>query len=920
MSGVLSMLQFGTPLALLGLLSLPIIWWLLRFTPPKSKQIKFPPIRILLGLPTQEETPDKTPWWLLLLRLGLAALLIFAVSQPYLQPKGSTILPPGHRLIVLDDGWASAQTWSTKRDFLVQVLEQARNDGATVTVAGTAPVAGALSFINQPARDALERARLMKPSALNTDRLALLEKLKAAALKDVASTIWLADGTDSKTAEAFAKALSAIAPLQIFASPASELPMALAPLQFEGSDIKISALRNAAAGNQASIKAIATNGRTLTVMPVDFGSTTEKQITLSLPTALRNEISAIAIEGQDHAGARQLFDDQWRRRIIALQSGQGNVAGQLLLAPLHYVKRGLEPYAELFEPQSDAELSALMDAGLSMLVFADVGAITDEQVQKLTPWIERGGILLRFAGPRLATTTDTLLPVTLRQGDRSLGSSLSWETPQGLAAFPDTSPFAGLAIDPNIKVQKQVLAEPSPELPDRTWASLEDGTPLVTAEKRGKGLLVLFHTTANADWSNLPLSGLFLEMLQRVAGLDATSTATVSQSTEASFVPRLLLSGEGVLVAPSTAIQPLTRAAMETAKASLATPPGLYVRQGRERAINHALDATALVAMPSNLGGTAVQPYAQAPRQNVAPLLFAAAALFFLLDSLATIWLGGGWKRAATMASITLSLLVLQPPTAEAQANSTESISSATEAEMKAALETSLAYVITGDAELDDTSKAGLRGLSLLLMDRTSTVLADPVGVDLAKDELVFYPILYWPVPENVEPLSDAVRTKIAAYMKNGGTIFFDTRDGGLDTSTGTGGNASLQTLLAKLDLPPLEPVPDKHVLTRSFYLLDRFPGRYDGPAPWVEAQAASDAAASGAADGVSSIIIGANDYAAAWAVDDNGAPLNAIVGSADRQREFAFRTGINIVMYALTGNYKADQVHIPALLERLGQ
>jgi hypothetical protein len=912
MSSFLSLLQFGTPLALLGLISLPIIWWLLRFTPPKPKQIKFPPIRILLGLPTQEETPDKTPWWLLLLRLGLAALLIFAVAQPFLQPRTTDVLPTGHRLIVVDDGWASAQTWPQKRDFLLQVLEQARSEGVPVTLTGTAPIATAFSDVKLPARDALERARLMKPQALSSDRMALIEKLKTADINDVASVVWLSDGVDATSSEAFATALAAIAPTRIYAPQASDLPLALAPPTFEGNDIKISALRNAAAPTTATIKAIATNGRTLTEMPVDFGTANEKQVTLNLPTALRNEISAIAIEGQDHAGARQLFDDRWRRRTVALQSGQGNVAGQLLLAPLHYAKRGLEPYAELYEPQSDAELSALMDAGLSMLVLADVGAISEAQTQKLNPWIEQGGVLLRFAGPRLATASDTLLPVSLRQGDRSLGSSLSWETPQGLAAFPDASPFAGLAIDPNIKVQRQVLAEPTPELQERTWASLEDGTPLVTAEKRGKGLLVLVHVTANADWSNLPLSGLFLDMLQRVAGLDAASTQTTTEATDFNFVPRLLLSGEGALVAPTGSIQPITPQAMETAKASVATPPGIYLRQGRERAINHSFDATTLNAMAATVGGASVQPYTEAPRQDLAPYMFAVAALFFLLDTLATIWLGGGLKRAVTVASVVLALMLAQPPTVEAQ--------EVNEADIKAALETSLAYVITGDGELDDTSKAGLKGLSLVMADRTSTSLADPVGVDLAEDELVFYPVLYWPVPDTVEPLTDAVRNKIAAYMKNGGTIFFDTRDGGLDASVSGGGNTSLQTLLAKLDLPPLEPVPEKHVLTRSFYLLDRFPGRYDGPAPWVEAQNRGEVASAGAADGVSSIIIGANDYAAAWAIDDAGQPLNALVGSADRQREFAFRTGVNVVMYALTGNYKADQVHIPAFLERLGQ
>jgi hypothetical protein len=919
MSSFFNSLQFVTPLALLGLLSLPIIWWLLRFTPPKPQQIKFPPIRILLGLPTQEETPDKTPWWLLLLRLALAAIFVFAVAQPFLQPKGANILPNGHRLIVVDNGWASAQEWPTRRDFLLGVLEQARIDGAPVTLVGTAPVAEGLAATKISAREALDKARLMKPMALGTDRLALIDKLKQADLKDVAAIIWLSDGLENGSAESFAKSLAAKAPVQIYMPEAQKLPLALGPLAFEGSDIKVTVLRNANGPRNATVKAIATNGRTLTELPVDFASANEKQVTLNLPTALRNDISALALEGQDHAGARQLFDDRWRRRSVALQSGQSAVATQLLLSPLHYVKRGLEPYAELSEPETEADLAAQIDAGLTMLVLADVGAIAEQQATKLNDWVMKGGILLRFAGPRLATTPDSLLPVALRQGDRALGSALSWETPQGLASFPETSPFAGLTIDPKIKVQRQVLAEPSPELPERTWASLDDGTPLVTAEKRGKGLLVLFHVTANADWSNLPLSGLFLDMLQRVAGLDAGATQMDTQNAEANFAPRLMLAGDGSLTAPDGSVQPLSAKAMETAKASPASPPGLYVRQGRERAINHSFNAATLTAMPTTLNGTTVQPYTKAPRQNLSPLLFAVAALLFLLDTLATLWLGGGLRRNVSVAAVLAAFLFLpvMPVSTKAQDASPPTFS---EADIKASLQTRLAYVKTGDTTLDETSAAGLRGLTFVLTDRTSTSLAEPVGLDINTDELVFYPLIYWPVPDTAEPLSDATRGKLARYMKNGGTIFFDTRDGGLDVSSTGGGNTVLQTILAKLDLPPLEPVPEKHVLTRSFYLLDRFPGRFEGPAPWVEAQAAGESSATGAADGVSSIIIGANDYAAAWAINDNGEALNAVVPGSDRQREFAFRTGVNIVMYALTGNYKADQVHIPALLERLGQ
>jgi len=162
--------------------------------------------------------------------------------------------------------------------------------------------------------------------------------------------------------------------------------------------------------------------------------------------------------------------------------------------------------------------------------------------------------------------------------------------------------------------------------------------------------------------------------------------------------------------------------------------------------------------------------------------------------------------------------------------------------------------------------------------------------------------------------------------MKQGGMILFDTRDQNQRTFDEMGlgvtpGQTGLSALIGQLDLPRLEPAPQEHVLTKSFYLLDSFPGRWDGGPLWVEARSGSNEPGRAVrADGVSSIIITSNDFAGAWARDDNGQPLLPVVPGGEVQREMAYRTGVNIVMYALTGNYKADQVHLPALLERLGQ
>ena len=311
------------------------------------------------------------------------------------------------------------------------------------------------------------------------------------------------------------------------------------------------------------------------------------------------------------------------------------------------------------------------------------------------------------------------------------------------------------------------------------------------------------------------------------------------------------------------------------------------------------------------------------------PIMLAALALV-VLDALIVFLLAGGFGQLLrTRAPATGALLVLvlatallTAPPARAQQNDEQAL--------KSTLETRLAYVITGDAEVDRISKAGLQGLTLFLAQRTALEGGDPIGLDPARDELSFYPLIYWPiVPSAPKPTREALE-HIDAYMKQGGTVLFDTRDA-IETPPTPGGASqgpgmqALRAILSSLDIPELEPVPREHVLTKTFYLLKEFPGRFNSGQLWVEALPAvnEDEPASRparAGDGVSSILITSNDLAGAWAMRQDGQAMLPLVSSEPRQREFAFRAGVNIVMYTLTGNYKADQVHVPALLERLGQ
>jgi len=223
-----------------------------------------------------------------------------------------------------------------------------------------------------------------------------------------------------------------------------------------------------------------------------------------------------------------------------------------------------------------------------------------------------------------------------------------------------------------------------------------------------------------------------------------------------------------------------------------------------------------------------------------------------------------------------------------------------------------------------------MEALTLFLAQRTALEAGEPVGVDPARDELAFFPLIYWAVvPGAPKPPQEALN-RIDAYMKQGGTVLFDTRDA-IEAPSNPGGESqtpgmvTLRGILSSLDVPELEPIPPEHVLTKTFYLLHDFPGRFESGQTWVEALPRDDAdeAASRPArggDGVSPIIITSNDLAGAWALRSDGRPMLPLTPGEPRQREFAFRAGVNVVMYTLTGNYKADQVHAPALIERLGQ
>ncbi|MGH7041879.1 MAG: DUF4159 domain-containing protein, partial [Acetobacteraceae bacterium] len=593
---------------------------------------------------------------------------------------------------------------------------------------------------------------------------------------------------------------------------------------------------------------------------------------------------------------------------------------------LYYVARALQPYATLHE----AGLGALLHHQLAAIVLTDDPLPAGPERTALAAWVRHGGELIRFAGPRTAAApldeAGQLYPVPLLAGDRALGGAMSWSQPEHLAPFPAHSPFTGLAVPADVTVRTQVLAQPSATLPARTWAALADGTPLVTAAAFGRGRIVLFHVTANDAWSNLPLSGLFVSMLRRLVALAA---GVGTPPGHAMLAPWRTLDGQGVAGEPPPAATGLAADQFNVTTVSPRHPPGLYGPAGSRRALNLATGMALPVAAPVPAGAVGSEIIANgfsgiAAGVALGPPLIALAVALLVVDLLVSLGLrgvlrgrgqrganGGGTgarrrRGGAAIGGILLGLGVLAGGPAWAQGGPTHV--------PNPALGTRLGYIVTGSARVDRISREGLVGLSDFVNDHTAATLDTPDPVVPGLTDLSFYPLLYWPIVPGAPPPSAAATHALDQFMDRGGILVIDT---GATAAGGTPAPDAVAALLKAargLVIPPLTPLTIHDVLARSFYLLRAYPGRYAGGPVWITRRTARGD------DDVSPLVIGANDWAAAWAVDRDGQTPYATIPGGEDQRVLAYRFGVNLVMYALTGNYKGDQLQMKAILQRLGQ
>ena len=939
-------LFFQFPTLLLALFILPIIWWLLQVIPPRARVHVFPPVAVLPHLQTRHHETAQSSFWLFLLRCATLFFLIVGFANPYLVHRTSPLPSTGPVLLVIDNSLFSADHWADRLEVARAIITQAAKAHDPVLLIHTTPTTLEDPLLEkkpikppspQSAATVQPLLTTLHPEPWFPDRGAtarLLNALSQKQKKPYAAIFYIADGVATHDDASFRTALQALGSVQDIRFPSQTIFALAAPLITSHTltpspNIKtLARLLGLPTQNprHVFIKAYTRDGSLITVIPVFLPAhATSANITTNLPFELCNRITSLHVQGAIGASAIFLRDSRQMVHPVGLLS---TVSGNTpFLGRDFYLHRALAPLSLLREGSAQQ----LLTQPLSVLIAPDGSLLEEKTFNRVRDWVQEGGTLIRFAGPLLANRqsyadfsdpdfpSKTLLPVPLLEGMRQLNGTMTWNTPQKLAPFRVTSPFYGLTIPSDVTITQQVLAKPTLYLSKHVQARLADGTPLVTYTSLGKGKIILFHVSSTADWSSLPLSGLFVSMLQRL--IEQANGVYIPTDT-ALLSPFLTLNGEGILGTPPSFARGITSHDFTHTLVSLKHPPGLYGDKNHRRALNttNAFDTL----KPEMLCGTRTNPADHHPAQSLGLfcIIIAMALLFF--DSFVVPLMRAGFITFTQQAQKKLLFLFLWG--LGSSIGGTIGAITPTQAQTwipqwkqqertpitpQAALETRLAYVVTGNQAIDTVSREGLKGLSDFVNAKTSVVLGAPDAVRPGIDDLSYYPLIYWPIPSETH-LSPAAIDALNQFMAHGGVLWIDTQSGMVGSDDQNGVSEILRHSLADLRIPPLMSITKHNLLAHTFYLLRDFPGRYAHLPVWISRMKESDN------DDISPIIIGFADWAHAWAIDANGNMPYAVIPGGAKQRQQAYRFGLNVVLYTLTGSYKTDQIHIPALLKRL--
>lgn len=942
---------FLFPWFLLSFLGLPILWRFLRHNPPKPKKEKFTYFYLLKFIKKNDKLVEKPFIPLLLLRLFLVSLIIFSFSHPLQKPKALVLKSDNDLLFLIDNSWCEQAHWKEKIEEAYAFFNNLPKDKKIYFIPTIEDKKIIEKNLKEPdsIKSVKNKISSLEVQPLTVNRLEIFQKI-AQNFKDHQGSIdiiYFTDGLKYQNDKKAFEILKKLNPKKFIIQQFSGKELyALTNLTQENQSFKVTIKRylknlNSLKDTNLSLSALDLQGRVIAKTTAQFiRKEKETHAIFSIPLEIRNKVVAIKIDNQMNAGSIFLLGSQYKRNHIVLFSLPLHEIPNPLLSPFYYLAKALEENNDLTYLKNASFSENISDILLQNpdIIFLDDRILADnENSRKLKNFVENGGTLVRFAGPKLAKSPekDILLPIKLRNRTRVLDSNFRMGNALSIERFSSKSPFKEMEIPKDLKIYRQILPQISSEMQERIWIFLDDGTPFLSAKKEKNGWFFFVHTSLNEKWSNLALNNFFIPFLKQLTNLTVSQSSLpsfkkgTSQNTKKekiSLYPWRIINKYGDLTSANDTL-PISDIDFDKKDPSFHHEAGLYKYKNDLYPFN-------LFKEKQNLESIIIPEYFNAEiitnegksAKDFLPFLAFLVMIFFLIDyfyNLKKEFFLRGKITPLFSKFIFLFLSFYIYNQASPMILDAKALDMVEERNIEAARKTHLAYIITGDEELDETSKLGLESLTEFIIQKTTISPGKVHGLDLEKDDLSFYPLIYWPINAHQKILSKEVIEKINFYMQYGGTILFDTGDqfeksNFLSQDKTTNASQNLQKILSQLNVPPLGKVTKDNVLSRSFYLMPNFPGLYSASPLWcVSDKDPEQKEFLEQRDEVSPLLITANNLAAAWAKLQNGEYKYPLIEDQPRQRLWAFRGGINLILYVLTGSYKSDQYHVKSLLDR---
>ena len=868
-------LQIISPLALFALIALPIIYIVSQFIPKTPKTNNFGAVFILKNLISTKPIPKQAPLWLKILRMIIAGAFVFACAMPILQNPNSAQIISKNLLIIIDDDVANANEFSQIKSEIKNYIdvESAKNNNLKIIVQNCN--ANILNPINN-GQNAKNYIDIISPKQILCDRENIIRALQG--VNSNYRILYFSDNIEQKNDKQYFDILSRISGGDlIIRRPNTNFAL------IEKANIEKNGLRiNIVSKGQFSqkITLYGENSKILTNHNVQNGDNF-----IEIPQNILRLVQYIKIDGQNNAAANYIIDAFNRRPLVF--APKPIASDHPLLSDAHFISSAMETIGDVKYYDGKFDLKHAPNA----IIFGDTENFDENDTNILTQYLKNGGTIIRFLGPKSLSKEESpffTAPINLDPHVLSTGFAVENIT---IAQLPKNSIFSDIILPPKINIGQSILFKSSNN-DAKSLINLSDGAPLLSMREIGAGKLYMFHTSAAPIWSDIGLSNLQLAFLKRIV-LQTSAKSIPANTLEANIIlrPSIIIDANGQLTKTISGIKPFITPITTQTKVDNDHAAGIYEGNGASLVINAGTNIKEL--KPQNF------PKHQDFKSDnkffaLYSYLLVFGFLLFLIDNIILNLPKLNFKKAISIISALFLCVIFLPHETRAQENSDD---------------IKLTYIITQDNITNEQAKSGLAGISQILRRRTNIEPSGIIGLDPSKDELSKHPIIYWLLPKTSQSLPAEAIQNLNKYMQNGGILFIDTRGLSMEPNRA---QDILKTAVNGLKIPPLEKVPPEHVLKKTFYILQNFPGFYSNSSLWVQSAATTNYSAN---DGVSPIIISNGDMARAWAQRTTETGFDAI--NEDFAHELSLRVGINIYLYALTGQYKADQVHVRSLLER---